>query len=223
MDFHRLRLCVGPQPKMHRPVARRGIAQAGGHVVILRAHGRADHLDARANPVSIAPDSPQSDIQPVASVLAPVHPDLRGSGQRRRHHVHAAVTVEIPQRAAAMPRLRRSIQPGFLGESSPFPARSQIAKDGVVLGNLGSWQRLRLHVAARNKQILPSVIVEVIQSRAEAGHLHGQVAQPAGRRHLAEIALAGVLKQRKGLVIERHKGYIRVSVVIEIAKIQPHA
>src|ERR1035438_188954 len=53
MDDHRLRHFVRAQPEMHRPAARRGVAHAGGHVVVLRAALGGD-LNPRADAVAVA-------------------------------------------------------------------------------------------------------------------------------------------------------------------------
>jgi hypothetical protein len=78
-------------------------------------------------------------------------------------------------------------------------------------------------VATRDKQVFPSVVVEVIESRAKARHLHAQVAHSTRRGHFTKIAFARVLKKRKGLVIKRHEGQIGVTIVIEVAEVQSHA
>src|ERR1700728_380655 len=75
---------------------------------------------------------------------------------------------------------------------------------------------------SRDKQVFPSIVVEIVERGTKAGHLDGQVAQSARGRHFAEIAFAGVLEERKSLVVQSHKGDVRVAVIVEVAKIQPH-
>jgi hypothetical protein len=90
---------------MHRTIAGRGIPDTGGHVVVLRAR-RCHHLDARTDAISIALRPFQRNIQPVPGVLRMVHPNLRILAQRRFHHIHSAVAVEVCKGAAAVPRWR---------------------------------------------------------------------------------------------------------------------
>ena len=46
---------------------------------------------------------------------------------------------------------------------------------------------------------------------------------PLCRRHLAKIAFARVLEEREGLIVQRHECDIGIAIVVEVAKIEPHA
>src|SRR5271163_4933930 len=128
-----------------------------------------DHLDPRADPVAVALGSPQGDLQPVAGFLASVHPDFRVRGKRGGHDIDASISVQVSEGQAAMPRCRGGSQPGLLGERDPLAAPvvlywAGISEYGVVLIYLRARERPRLHMTASHEQVLPSIVVEVIES-----------------------------------------------------------
>src|ERR1035438_3390009 len=74
-----------------------------------------------------------------------------------------------------------------------------------------------------HERIAPSVIVEVKESYAETRHPHAQRTHAARRGHFLEAFPGRVLPYWKGLVLQRRGYQVRVFVVVEIAKIQPHS
>src|ERR1700722_769223 len=90
-DFDKIRAVVRTEAEMHGAIARRRIADAGGHVVVLRAALR-HQLDARADAVAVALGSTQRYVKPMAGVLAAVHPDFSIFPQSRYHDVDASVS-----------------------------------------------------------------------------------------------------------------------------------
>src|SRR5580658_2365025 len=146
---------------MDRAVAGRGVAYARRHVVILRsAFGH--NLHAGANAVAVALGSAQSDIEPVAGLLAAVHPDFGVLAESSYDHIDTAVAIQITEGAAAMAGRRSRFEACFFGQSHPFSAGARIAKDGIRLVDFLSIHRSRLDVATAHEQILPSVIIEII-------------------------------------------------------------
>ena len=113
-----------------------------------------DYLYRRADPITTALGSLQSDRQPVSRAIGAVHPNLCWFEQRRYHGVHSAIAVEVPERAPSMPRRGCRRQSCFGDQRFPPAARARVAKHHVVLLDLCSrfWQRFdvapqRLHHA----------------------------------------------------------------------------
>src|SRR5215472_13943646 len=74
VDLHHVCLGVCAESKVYRAIARGRVSHAGGHVVVLRAHGFAHDFNPRANAVAVAPGASQRNLQPVSGVRAAVHP-----------------------------------------------------------------------------------------------------------------------------------------------------
>ena len=78
-------------------------------------------------------------------------------------------------------------------------------------------------MSARDEEIFPPVVVEVIESRSEAGHAHTERPHPAGRGGLSEVAFARVEVNRKRLALECDVDDVGIAIVIDVAKICSHA
>ena len=111
----------------------------------------------------------------------------------------------------------------FLSQWLPFPAGAEVAKDGVGLLRFGSGRMRRGDVTSGNEEVFPSVIVEIIESGAEASHAQALRPETARRCDFNEVSLAGVLKQRKCLLVERNIGDAGKAVVVEVAEVEAHA
>ena len=190
-------------------------------MVVLRA-GFGDHLDARADAIAIRFDSAQSDVEPVAGIWAAVHPQLRVLIEAGGDDVDAAVAVEVAEGAAAMARCRGVGEACFRGERLPFAACPEIAKDDVGFSELVARRPDRGDLSARDEEVLPAVVVEVVKGRTEARHAHAERTHAAGRRGFSEVALAGVEIDGEGLALERDIDDIGVAVIVYVAKIRAH-
>ncbi len=86
-------------------------------------------FDARANAVAIALGSAQSDIEPVAGLLAAVHPDLGVPADRGHHDVDASIAIQIAEGATAVAgREERRRSPASSVKRNPFSLASRIAE-----------------------------------------------------------------------------------------------
>src|SRR5271157_4993427 len=164
---------------MHRAVAGRCVADAGGHVVELRA-GLGHDFDPGANAVAIALSSLQPNIEPVSRTLGTIHPELGVLAERGYNHVNFAVAIEVGEAAATVPGRRRRGQPRFLGQRLPFSAGAEIAKDSVALLDAGAGFLQRLNVTAGYKQIFPAVVVQVVEAGTVTSHGPAELAHSAG-------------------------------------------
>src|ERR1022692_127304 len=83
------------------------------------------------------------------------------------------------------------------GPRLPVPAgataSTKVPEYGVVLLHHRARQRLGQHISAAHEKILPSVVVEVVESRAKSCHPHAQRAHAARRGHFLEPAPGRVL------------------------------
>src|SRR4029077_602004 len=150
----------GAQSKMYWAVARGRIPDAGGHVVVLRA-ALGYNLDTSADAVAIALCSLQSNIEPVARLLAAVHPDLGVLTESTDHDIDTAVSVEIAERAATMAGRRSCGEPRFFRQRSPFPTCAQVVEYRVQLIDRLARLVQRFDVASAPQKVFSSIIVEI--------------------------------------------------------------
>src|SRR5690349_4137324 len=116
-------------------------------------------------------------------------------------------------------RLRR--KPSLSGECGEFhPAK--IPKYGVRLLDRKIRRGQRLHMAARDEDVLPSVVVEVSNIRRISRHGKAELGHPTFASDFGEAAFAVVLVDRKGLAIERDDNNIGISIVVDVPKIDAH-
>ena len=170
-------------------------------MVVLRS-GLSHYLDASANAIAIRFHSVQSNVEPVSEVGAAVHPQLCGLIEAGCNNVDAAITVEVAEGAAAMTCRGGLSESGFSGERLPFSARTEIAEDNVGFSELVAGRPDRGDLSARDEEVLPAVVVEIIKGRPEAGHAHAECAHAAGRGGLSKVAFASVEVDGKRLALE---------------------
>src|ERR1035437_10324356 len=108
-------------------------------MVILRSRFR-DHLHQRADAVAVAARALKCNVEPVAGVRTPIHPDLGVLAQSGGHHIDVAVAIKIAKGTTTMPCWRKSVQPRLLGQRQPLPDGARVggtwvAEDCVVLLN----------------------------------------------------------------------------------------
>src|ERR1700733_6510286 len=150
MDFDQVGMAIRAKAEVHRTVTGGGIADTGGHVVVLGT-ALGHQLDARADAVAIALGSSQRNVEPVSGLLAAVHPDLGVLAKSRRHHVDAPVAIQIAKGAAAVACSRSGVQSGCFSQRNPLPCTSWIAEYGVVLIDGLAGHGDGFNVAARYK------------------------------------------------------------------------
>jgi hypothetical protein len=83
-------------------------------VVILRA-ALGHELDASANAVAVALGSAQGDVEPVAGLLAAVHPDFSALAESAYHYIDPAIAIQITESTAAMAAGRSRFEARFFG------------------------------------------------------------------------------------------------------------
>src|ERR1700722_4089515 len=98
----------------------------------------------------------------MAGFLAAVHPYLSVFAESCRHYIDAAITIQIAEGAAAVARSRSGVQSRLFRKRHPFPAGAWVAEYCVVLIDGLAGHRNRFHMAARDEQVFPSVVVEVV-------------------------------------------------------------
>src|SRR5580658_6248151 len=74
-----------------------------------------------------------------------------------------------------------------------------------------------------HENVLPSIVIEIDKRRTVSSHPQRSFAHTTRRRDLTEVALTGILKQWKCLIIECHVDDVGISVVVVIAKVETHA
>src|ERR1035437_1875168 len=221
VDLYDLRRRITPQAEVDRTGARRSIAETGTHMVILSG-APGDDLDPRSDRVAIALGAHQQQLQPVVSARAVVHPDLRRRSDGADHHIQPPVSVQIAHGRATVAPWRLRGQTRFGRERGKLRA-SQVAKHRVVLVDFDARRGCqRLHVPAGDKYVLPAIVIEIANGRRVARHGETQRGDSAAPGNLVKPLLSRVSEYGKGFIVQRHDGDIRVTVVIDIAKIGPH-
>src|SRR5579875_202503 len=221
-DLDGIGLRMRAEAEVHGAVARRSVAHAGGLVVVLAAAAGGE-LDASTDTVTIALRALESNIEPVAGRSGAVHPDLGRARERCRDDIDAAVAIEISEREAAVAGGRADAEAGFVGERDPFAVPAGIVENGVRLIDILAGLRERSDMASADEDVFPPVVIQIVETRAEAGHAQSKSAEAGGRRHFVELAFTSVLKERKSLLGQSDEKDIGKAVVVVIAKIESHA
>lgn len=136
------------------------IAAGGGREARLAVHG-----NTRAVSVAIAARSPKQNRKPVISAIIAVEKQHGRSTENADHDVHLAIIIDVSKGGTARGQRRGYPRIGAL-EMAVVIHRQQwqffIAQRSVNLLNIVQ------HVALRNEQIFPTIIVKIFQSRAPA-------------------------------------------------------
>src|SRR6266567_503582 len=117
---------------------------------------------------------------------------------------------------------RESIEAGLLRQGRPS-AVSEIPEYRVVLvdhcaaGHIG-----RLHVASRDKDVFPAIIIEIGNVRTVSCHWIAQGGHSPARRHLDKPTLAIVLIDGESFILQGNEDHIGRSIIVQIPKIDSH-
>src|ERR1700739_3982326 len=87
-------------------------------------------------------------------------------------NVDAAIPVKVAERTAAMACGGGIDEARFGSERLPFSAGAETPKNRVRLSDVGSRRVGRGDMATGDKQILPAIVVEIVERGAEARHAH---------------------------------------------------
>jgi hypothetical protein len=115
------------------------------------------------------------------------------------------------------------VSPASGSQRNPLAGLAGISKDRVVLIDIRAGNRHGFDVATSDKEILPSIVVEIVETRAVPCHRYACLSHAGWSCHFAEVSLAGVFVQWEGLVVQGDIGYVRIAVIIEVAEIESHA
>src|ERR1700731_1348856 len=119
----------------------------------------------RTQPVAIAGGAAKRHDQPMLFGSA-VQEDLWMSAKDRHHHILAAIIVQITEGGAACgPRGRDT---GIRPLKSPVLVRSQQRQLLVVEGRIDLLHVVQ-HVSLGDKQVFPSIVVEIFQANPPTG------------------------------------------------------
>src|SRR5580704_6510643 len=178
-DFY-FRLIRRPQSKVQALVVRRKVTACGS-----RESSLSVHLYAGAKSVAVAAGAAQCDRQPVrlgARFSASVHEHLRMATKTGHDHVLPSVIIKITERSPASSCGRSS---GFNAlESAIVIDRKQ--RQFQIMQRRIDVLHIVEHMALRNEEILPSVIVKIFQPNAPAGASTRQRTQASFEAAIAE-------------------------------------
>jgi hypothetical protein len=128
------------------------------------------YLDLGSDAVAVAFRPFQSQFDPMVTGRTVVHPYFGGRAESRHHEVEPAVMVEIGDGRSTMTARRQCGEARLRSQPGPFPV-AQVSKYRVRLVDHRTDCHVgRLHMTARNKKILPSVVVEVADVGAVSRH-----------------------------------------------------
>src|ERR1700722_14184064 len=144
-----------------------------------------------------------------------IHPEFERSIQRRNHNTEPPVVIEVRKR-------RSTMQPGYA------EARAGLGRDIRKLALLVAQNSIRLclvriQAAAGDKQVEPTVIVQIYQAAAPTAPALAESNNPAGSASVIEAAVAAIYKELKGFSAQASHNDVRESVSIDIGKVRTHA
>src|ERR1043165_7315566 len=141
----------------------------------------------------------------------------------RDHDIHASIVIEIGERRPAILSAELKIgaggggnvrKPAILIAEDAVRQRSGRADDGLDAREMG----------VRGKNVLPPVIVEIVETYAPAGETAGRNREGSAGGHVFESrTLTGIVKQGKQVVVHGGDDEVGTAIVVEVTKIGAHA
>jgi hypothetical protein len=216
---------VGAKAEVNPRIARAGVAHGCGRFIPLRETVWSGYPDLRAKAHSVAARADEVNENPMLARGADVTKELDWLLKAADDDVDTTSVEDITERRAAMCTgdLKRSAGTGT--DVLEFAA-AKIAKDAI-------WFRVGLrrdsllyvvhYVGARDEEILPAVVVEIVDAVAPAGHPIRELAKAAGDRSICENIATLIDVEREVLMFDGGVPDIGPPVVIYIAEISTHA
>ena len=157
-----------------------------------------------------------------------IDPNFRRGIDCTHDYVETPISVQVTDSGSPMPGRGARGQPRFGGQSGEFhPAivrRTNVAKNCVRLfHHYVRCGQKRLNVPARNKNILPAVVVEIGDRGRITGHRHALAGHAARFGHFDESSLASVAIDGEGFIVQSDQDNVGIAIIIEIAEIDAHA
>src|SRR6185312_1977934 len=222
MNLDQLDRARAPQSEMNALVAGREITPGRGHHRVLLLSTFRNNFHSRADAVMIARYADCVDQNPMI-FSRPVLRYHRRPVVIVQDNIHIPVVIQIAESRSARgqffpeetSRTRRNI--GKISTNIPQQQR----RLQIMYGRLRQLNVVH-YVALRNKEILPSVIVEICEFRAPAGMRHRGRRDALRIRNIFKLPL-NVVEQRVSLIRQRVDENIGPAVIVVIREIRPHA
>ena len=216
---------VGTQSKVNARVAGACVANGGRRLVPLRAAIGCGDLNLRSNAHVVATPAHEAQQKPILSYGADVAEELEGLVEAADDGIDAPGVEDVAEGCAAMRAGDLETGAGA-GTHVLKLAVAEIAEDGVGfrvgLGRNGLLDVVH-DICARDEEVLPSVIVEVVSAFAPPRHAVGELAEAAGVVRVYEDAAALVDVEREAFVFDGVVPDVGQSIVIDVAEVGAHA
>jgi hypothetical protein len=224
-DLYFLDESVRAEAEVNARVAGARIAYGCRRFVPLRVAVGSGDFDLRANAHAVTSPAHKAQEKPVLAGVADVAEEFDGLIEAADDNINAAGVKDIAEGRATM-RTRELKARAGAGADILELSIAEIAEDGVGLG-VGLRRDGLLNVVhdigASDEEVFPSVVVEVVDSVAPAGHAVGELTEAAGVVGVDEDAAALVDVERKALVLDGVVPDVGQSVVVDVAEVGAHA
>ena len=152
-----------------------------------------------------------------------VHEQLRLVVDRAHHNIDLPVVVERAERCPAVKSRRKNGTAGCCADvregEVPVVAQQPVR---LQCWTMEHFQLVIQNCPAGNKQILPSVVIEIERARAPGRHAMAECRHAGDIGHIVKLR-AAVLVKRESVAEHRSVKNLRQPIIVEIAEVRPHA
>ena len=173
----------------------------------------------RTQPIAIAGGAAKRHDQPMLCGCA-VQEDLWMSAEDRHHDILAAIVVQVAEGGAARGPGGRdtSIRP----LKSPVLVHRQQRQFLVVEGRIDLLHVVQ-HVSLGDKQVFPSIVVEIFQANPPTGASAREDAKTGLKTSIAELAIPLVVVNTVNLSGQLGDHYVRPAIIVVVLKNHSHS
>src|SRR6201998_259059 len=216
---------IRAKAEVNAGVAGTGIAHGCRRFVPLGVAVGSGNADLRAKAHAVTARADEAQEKPMLARSADIAKELDGLVETGDDGVDAAGVEDVPKGRAAM---CTGDLDGVSGAGADVLALAvaEIAEDGIGLRvGLGGDGLLNVvhDIGTSDKEILPAIVVKVVNAVAPAGHAVGELTDTAGVVGIDEGTAALVDVEREALVLDRGVPDVRQAIVVDVAEISTHA
>ena len=223
LDFFDVRIRANAE--VNARVAGTRVADGRCRFVPLGATISGDDFDLRAKTHAVAACADEAQQKPMLALCTGVTEKFDGLVETGDDGVDASGVEDVAKGRAAM--CAGNLEAGPCAGTDVLKlAVAEIAEDGVGLrvGLRGDGLLNVVHdVGASDEEVLPAVIVEVVNAVAPTGHAVGEWPQAAGVVGIDECTAALIDVEREFFVLDSGVPDVRQAIVVDVAEIGSHA
>jgi hypothetical protein len=215
---------VRAKAKVNTGVAGARVADRRCRFVPLRTVVRSRYFDLRAQTHVVTAGADEAQKNPMLTRRADIAEELDGLVETRDDSIDAAGVKDVTKGRASMCTGDLEAGASTGTDVLKLPV-SEIAEDGVGL-RVGLCRNRLLnvihHIGASNKQIFPTIIVEVVNAVAPPCHAIGERSEAARIIGIYKSAAALIDIKREAFVLDRVMPDVRQAIVVDVTEIRAH-